>query len=85
MFVFIFKDGSVFIVFGEDINKAGDREREVSNEGQGNNNRESDQELKGVQSSRAMKVGYVCGWRWDVKGALFCFTEKIDQGLFHTL
>lgn len=48
LFVFIFKDGSVFIVFGEDINKAEAREREVSNEGQGNNNRESDQELKGV-------------------------------------
>lgn len=54
LFVFIFKEciyslwGSVFIVFGEDINKAEAREREVSNEGQGNNNRESDQELKGV-------------------------------------
>lgn len=42
----IFKDGIVFIVFEEDINKAEAREREVSRDGQGDNHRESYHELK---------------------------------------
>lgn len=68
---FVFKHGRVFIVFEEDVNKAEAREREVINWGQGGDNRESDQELKGIT--------HPMQWRLERRGTWICFCVRVKS------